>query len=572
MEFEGIEVASGQYAVTLVPNFHIIDGRLMIDMAGCEDITPDRRPIISLLNYCLLSKLPTLKIITVIPLSALLEDEIKMNVPKYYEYYKDLLTEENINRGLVSTVFLITKVDKYGVQMFGGRNTGLSIKDSFEFQVGKYGARLAARKGIESQLVASIQANSVLIDYSTGKSTILEELWDKLKVAEPMNAELIRLDVKGVTNVIVNQCLSVTKKLSEKIDELIDMTLRQDSLISTKEQQISDIMKNTDKLGSIIIDYEQTTIKRKEISDLIVKLGVEEESLNDKMLDLESQMREVKDQQQAFVIKYEGFVIMFPTILFSTTRDGKDKIYVEHLTRPGSVRPTETIMLDYDVYRRVEKSIISSLTAESIYSLKLPVLPTGKNVSLIVRDGRIIVHASNDKRFVLILMDTVNVRETAFKPLFSANYEERIKTIEDFMAVTDTKLRVRNDRNLVATNEQLSLESKLKDLKSEFQAIKTKCVKKFDDINKLVSESLETMRKIKEVLFMLHQDRTIMITKQIGDVLKQSNLDGGMIDEITKNSDRLDKLNKTSEQIVDHGEKVILKLRQSYLEIEKYLL
>ena len=325
-------------------------------------------------------------------------------------------------------------------------------------------------------------------------------------------------------------------------------------------------------MSALQTDCDLTSSKLRELSDLLVKLGVEEESLKDKMLDLESQMAEVREQQQAFIVKYEGFVIMFPTILFSTTRDGKDKIYAEHLTRPGSVRPTETIMLDYDVYRRVEKSITSSLTAESIYSLKLPVLPMGKNINLTVKDGRIIVHAASEKRFVLILMDTVNVRETAFKPLFSANYEERIKTLEDFISVTDGKLKVRNDKFIATTNEKISLESKVKDIKNEFMKQKSKCIKQFEDTNGVVSESLEIMRKLREILFVLSQDRTIMITKQIGEVLKQSNLDGGMIDEITKNNDRLSKLNVSSEQIMEHGDKMLLKLRQNYLEIEKFVI
>lgn len=559
-----IEVASGNIAVTLVPNFHILNGQLIIDLAGCKDITENRRPIISLLNYCLLSKIPALKIISVIPLSSLLSNTIHESVNTYFDYYCDLLTRENVPGGLRSTVFIVTMVDKYIEQFSANCFQGMPLEAWFRYSIGEYNGSLGSRTPEVSQLSSCLQSNGILIDYTKGKEQIIQSVFDKLKRAETLNARLVRLDVGGVRNEIVSQCLVVTRTYIKMLETF---TIRLKN-VSTGDSQLSGkLLEQLPMIGSLKATDKKIIelLKRcSSIKEQISKVQAEREMLLGKLEELGMQIDEVKSQQLAFEAKYEGFSMLALSILTSTNREGQEKLYSEYIVRQGSVRPTELLIIDLDVFQDHQSEIYNCLTAEAVYALRLPVLPLDRRSSVTSAANRLIIQISMPKPFIVVLMDTVNVRETPLKPLFSANYGERLATLNDFVVATESKIQTSLDNlnnlqiDLGKTNGEIEgLKQKfLKDKETSLSIVTTIC-------NDTESHGL-TLDELKLELKAVQSNQILTITQEIGKVLKHSNLDGDVIKEIGRNEERMVSL------LVD-SDKVKTKINSTLTESRRFI-
>lgn len=209
----GIEVASGNQSVTMVPNFYNLNGKLVIDLAGFDDLTQTRRPIISLLNHHLLSQIPNAKLLTIVSMESFLSNSLDTTMRSFYQNYVDLLGLERVRQGLQSTLFMITRCDLYSQTLLNDihgedledllyleekkitRKSKINLNEdksdtdtkslsfnnvlnhTFDLSINKYSTDLASHGDTQiSDVSSAIGSRRVIVNYKMKKDEILDEM------------------------------------------------------------------------------------------------------------------------------------------------------------------------------------------------------------------------------------------------------------------------------------------------------------------------------------------------------------------------------------------------------------
>jgi len=528
-KYEDIEVAYGHKSVTIVPNFFVMDGRLIVDLAGFDDLTPERRPIISLLNYHLLSRIPNAKMLTVISLESLLKGVVGTTIKSFQEHYVNLLGSENIARGLSSTCFLITRADVYGKTMKDDEET-TNIEKAFDSTLREYAVAVQAEGNqILGHMAAAVSVKRVIIDYNTEKKVLLEKMEQKLARIETMNASLIKIDIDSIENIIVKQCVNVTKSYYETIGNFSKELDSHSNDVSTIEGLISRCGMAGSKLSEITSKRDVLEKRIEKTSSKSIGLKAQLDGINIRLSEQNSQLQDMIDQQRGFEEKVRDFQLLELTVIHSTLSesDGKHKIYVSIEEGVGLDSPMEVILMETTIYNSLSQKIKECESIQMIKKLgyiDLKETAYAKEIKLQRGKGFIKLSTKLDIQHTGLVIKVINVSDTRLLPIFTGQFDTKIKNMEANIASIEAnrsdvqKQLSINDSTFISQCDDMNI------MEQDFEKRKDQVLSDISDYMQSLSTYEREINDISIRLKTLFEDPILKVTFDIGKVLKDSRI------------------------------------------------
>jgi len=578
MTFNGIQVASGHLAVTLVPNFYFLGKRLVIDLAGFDDLTPDRRPIISLLNYYLLSQISSVRILSVLSLEGLIGNEIDTSVRSYNKHYEELLTKDYVKTGIQSTIFLMTKIDKYGNSFLQDGKSN-SIDDTIFNKVGKYALILTSKDENLGKTGSTIATSYLLVDYEVSKKELVDSLEEKLVRVDPMNAKLLRMDIGSVENDIVRQCASVTDSYYSIINEINDMLSSLNNDTIDLKSDYDDILNSINDLKSMLAEKVKCEHLLNDLDLMDGKLKVQLEGQNSKLESLNDDLIDVVEQKKGFEEKYQGFSVLEFTICHSIDLSDISKLYFEYETKDGVDTPTEIIIITKKEYQEKKSKIFECKDNQDVKKLRLTNLLEG-DIKNVIKRGRLSsIFGSTENLFsprrtnatltltteyqiphVAILMDMINIKKTQFLPLFLHHFEEKATKIKLSMLGVEKNIGEIETKLYENEKQQTKVRSGLDDIKMRFGRSREVTLQnlqlKSRSIANLNTSIMIECEKINE----LFNHPIINVTIQIGGILRQSNIGVSFLSNLENHKEVNKRMKETSSKVLNDCSMLVTKL------------
>jgi hypothetical protein len=535
-KYENIEVASGNLAVTMIPNLYILGNRLVVDLAGFDDLTPNRRPIISLLNYSLLSKIPNVKMLTVISLGSLAGSEINGSVRRYFSQYVDLVTKDHVELALSSSVFIVTKTDTFNrALMIEGKSN--NIEDAYLRHVGTFALDLASQDKLLSQIASTMARNKILIDYDDKKDNIIKSLDDKLNRMVPINAKLLNLDITSISSEIVTECAKVIEKYYEFIEKIKNDKQKLEFSLKTYQTILIDVNKNKDQ---IIINMTnngklQVSIIEKDGEITNCDRQIKDNELRKKQLDDEFQ--DLKIQRESFEKKNSDFDLLSINICHSTAKKNENKICFEFNRPPGSLDQTTFIIITREEFSNNDKKIMSCSNIRALLNLQLKNLihdvgVKKADINIVTEKQNLIITTKLKMSHTLILLNTISVKDTPLVKLIYGHFDDKKEQINKTQIVLlEDKKRIIKEKDLLLSHKTELLDKISSNDKNNTDLLDKSETKLHYITNKLqeFKNSVDNSISFIEELF---QNPILLITIRLGEILLECRIGVTFLEKI----------------------------------------
>jgi len=533
---EGIEVASGHKAVTMVPNFYVLSGRLIVDLAGFDDLTPERRPIISLLNFYLLSQIPNVKLLTLVTLESLMKGQMDTTVRSFYTHYENLLSKENVSKGLKSTLFLLSHIDLYTEIVCSDAKTEDLDKALFT-TVGQYSLTLQSEDnpGL-SQMASSMIVKKVFLDYSLKPDQILEHVDDVLKIMPAMNASLIKIDIQSVQNEIVAQCAQVTEEVYKFLNDLAEKNKNIQEQLKIKKKELCDIIEDFKTLKSMVTLNKDLKEKKQNLTLEISKKQSQMDGVKSRMSELKDELLEVEAQHLAMDEKKKDFVWPQVNAYGSINRDGTHKLYVDWRYPKGITGAPDLMIISFEDYTNVVIGKGYDDNPETIKDANIPDLrgdkKTNKNIIVSLLDGKVAIQSSLPISHIALIISSTNLNETPAVKFIFSHIEKKKNQINLGL------LNLENQHSRFIS-EIFDLEEGVNktnnEIKTNFESFSKSKSRNIDELNVLTNDLIKLEALCQQSVATIcgvTTNQIFMVTVKVGQILKECNIGQNFLERL----------------------------------------
>jgi hypothetical protein len=557
---DGIAFAGGSRAVTTVPNLHIKNDQLYMDLAGFVDTDPKREAVISLLNNCLFSKLNSCKIIIVMDVG-FLTGGISLVMQTYVKELERLLTPANFELGLASCGFILTKADVFGYNIIAlnkedddedfnrlnSKEISEKLKKSVKKIIGDFSIEMASIDIKLTKLASAISLRNCVVNYKDlGSDSVTFAIQNMMKKVRPLESKKMHFDTVSASSVLSRDSLQIVKVYKE--------------LVQNKSNKILEIKKNVEDhyvreksyLEKMKLSLEKSLQTISDSKKLVIEKEVMINSISDQNSALSKRITELGEEKshtelslKAFEEKIKNFKMLWMVSSKSVKKNPRkdEQRVIGEFVRPlGCRERIHIVIMSEENYNRHHVTIENCESYKTFTDLQLPTLYFDGSKTAENKAFNVIQSSSNDKflsistsgsiSHVVLLLCDINIIDTPLKMLTN-NYfveqrdavvkaiftsekqiEDNNKKIEQFRkdVVNSTSIKSKEDETLVSIQNNIRI-----------------CKSKFGDRSK---EIIDTFSELTSSLRKDQNDEVLKMTESLGKILVSSNVEVNAYREI----------------------------------------
>jgi GTPase SAR1 family protein len=562
---EGVEIGARSGSTTIVPNFYTKNKFTLLDLAGFMDTNPSKSHVLSLLNHILFTRLFKFKLLVVFNL-AQFSDFATFNtaINSYLKEFKSLFTESHFVRCLSSTVFLLTKADKFTENVIKNAELSYIIGDGtdenklrrcVQMLLMDYNLRLTNVLTSEIPgVIKRMNEHFVILNYKLDDGeTVQKKILTAVSAVPYFSCEELKFDSVSSTNLLCEKGWSIIKSY---LMEVINLSTQ----LSGKIKSFRDEM---EKLFGVLAN-KQTFIFNLEHEN---KLLIEEKGNNSKVIDeLTKELIKKPEERKQLEIDFKTALDYFERIKVRT--NNMRLLCIEPLRsivwKKSMFKTIHRIQLDacrlFGVDSKPDHLLITSKEYSDVL-LKLKVCKTKQdvenlklhniyhdNIKIETKNDSIHAFVEHEEEVVLLILSEIDISKTISSEHLLEQFIEnidklrlQIETINSFMTNAETRIQKLLEKNKEIDVKYRSNENTIKTISQDLATHKSNSKKYISETKEFTSQYLKNLTSIRT-------KDIFLMTVRLSQILIRTSIDKTRFSDI-----------KTLEQsIADEGRKVEL--------------